>query len=92
MNNDERLLNAAITNFKRENGIRNDRIAFDYFTISQILKNKGIDIDFEEIDTSIVDNGGDGGIDSINVFINDRYYNSVEELRKPTMSLIPILH
>lgn len=82
MNNDERLLNAAITNFKKENGIRNDRIAFDYFTISQILKNKGIDIDFEEIDTSIVDNGGDGGIDSINVFINDRYYNSVEELRE----------
>ncbi|WHY72646.1 AIPR family protein [Fictibacillus enclensis] len=82
MNNDERMLNAAISNFKSENGIKKDKMAFDYFTISQILKNKDIDFDFDDIDNSLVDNGGDGGIDSLSVFINDKFINSVEELEE----------
>lgn len=80
MNNDERLLNAAISNFKKENGIKRDRLAFDYFTTSQILKDKGVD--FEDIDTCFVDGGNDGGIDSFAIFINDKLIQSVEEIEE----------
>lgn len=78
MNNDERMLNAVLDNFKKDNNIKRDKLAFDYFTISQILKDK--QIDFDDIDNSIVDGGLDGGIDSIGIFINDMFINSIEEL------------
>ncbi|MGN2339760.1 AIPR family protein [Clostridium cagae] len=79
MKNDERMLNAVIANFREENNIRRDKLAFDYFTISQILKEK--DIDFDDVDNSLVDGGLDGGIDSISIFINDKLLNSLEELK-----------
>lgn len=80
MKNDERLLNSAILNFKNENSIKRDKLAFDYFTISQILKNN--DIDFEDIDSCIVDGGNDGGIDAIAIFINDKLVQSIEEIEE----------
>ncbi len=78
MKNDERMLNAVIANFREENNIKREKLAFDYFTISQILKDKNVD--FEDVDNSLVDGGLDGGIDSIAIFVNDKLLNSVEEL------------
>ncbi len=41
---------------------------FNYFVPEQILKD--FDLSFDELDSGIVDGGGDGGIDSIYFFIN----------------------
>lgn len=78
MNNDLRLLNSAISNFKSNNGIKRDKSLFDYFTTAQILKDK--DIEFDDIDSCLVDGGNDGGIDVFAVLINDQLIQSTEEL------------
>jgi hypothetical protein len=41
---------------------------FEIFSVNQILKN--FDLSYDEIVSGIVDNGGDGGIDAIYVFVN----------------------
>ena len=84
MKNNERILNAVISNFREENNLKNDLSVFDYFTVFQILKDKEIDTD--DINTTIVDGGQDGGIDSVAVFINDKkrlrnYLNSEGVMR-----------
>ena len=43
---------------------------FEYFSIEQILKD--YDLSEEELETGIVDEGNDGGIDGIYYFLNDR--------------------
>ncbi len=80
MKNDERMLNAVIANFREENKIKKEKLAFDYFTISQILKH--VDIDFNDIDECLVDGGLDGGIDCIGIFVNDKLLHSIEELNE----------
>lgn len=78
MNNDLRLLNSAISNFKSNNGIKRDKFIFDYFTATQILKDK--DVEFDDIDSCLVDGGNDGGIDVFAVLINDQLIQSTEAL------------
>ncbi|SCL81224.1 AIPR family protein [Sporanaerobacter sp. PP17-6a] len=77
MSNKLRLINSIIKRFKNENGL-DDLLLFEVFSISQILKNR--QIDFDDIENSIVDGGNDGGIDSIIILLNDSNLNTVEEL------------
>lgn len=79
VSNQIRLINSVIENFKDENGL-DEAFLFELFAISQILKNKNID--FDDIENSIVDGGNDGGIDSIIVLLNDTNLNTVEELEE----------
>lgn len=46
---------------------------FDFFSISEILKN--YDLSDEEINDGIIDGGDDGGIDGIYSFVNDKLIN-----------------
>ena len=78
INNDLRLLESAISNFKLNNGITRDKLLFDYFTTAQILKDK--DIEFDDIDSCLVDGGNDGGIDVFAILINYQLIQSTEEL------------
>lgn len=78
VNNDERMLGAIISNYREENGIRRDKLAFDYFTVSQILKN--YELDFDDIDECIVDGGGDGAIDIIGIFLDKKLIHTLEEI------------
>ncbi|QUH28300.1 AIPR family protein [Vallitalea guaymasensis] len=77
MNNQLRLINSTITRFQKENDL-DDQFLFEIFSISQILKSKNID--FVDIENSIVDGGNDGGIDSVIVLVNDTNLNTIEEL------------
>ena len=81
MKNDERIINAVISNFKRDNNIHEEASLFDYFAISQILKN--YDIDFSDIDQCCIrDNIINIGIDYICIFINNTLIHSMEELEE----------
>lgn len=80
MKNDERILDSVISNFREENKIKNKKLVFDYFAVSQILKH--FDIDFNDIDECLVDGGLDGGIDCIGLFVNDKLLHSIEELNE----------
>lgn len=81
MKNDERIINAIISNFKRDNNIHEEASLFDYFAISQILKN--YDIDFSDIDQCCIrDNTINIGIDYICIFINNTLIHSMEELEE----------
>ena len=81
MKNDERIINAVISNFKRDNNIHEEASLFDYFAISQILKN--YDIDFSDIDQCCIrDNIINIGIDYICIFINNTLIHYMEELEE----------
>lgn len=77
MNNQLRLINSIIERFKGEHGL-DDLLIFELFSITQILKDKYID--FDDIESSIVDGGNDGGVDSIIILLNDINLNTIEEL------------
>ncbi|MBN1929933.1 MAG: AIPR family protein [Chlorobiaceae bacterium] len=51
----------------------NESEYFEIFSAEQALKDD--DLSYDEIVAGIVDGGGDGGVDSAYVFINDRIYN-----------------
>lgn len=51
---------------------------FHLFATEQILKN--FELSYDEIDDGIVDNGGDGGIDSIYTFVNSELIQRDSEL------------
>ncbi len=72
------IINNIIDRFKIENEILDDKNLFSIFALSQIFKNDNLD--FADIEESIVDGGGDGGIDSIVVFINGINITTIEEL------------
>jgi hypothetical protein len=50
---------------------------FEMFSAEQVLKD--YDLSYEEIQDGIVDNGGDGGIDSTYFFINDSLYHEDDD-------------
>lgn len=72
------IINNIIDRFKIENEILDDKNLFSIFALSQIFKNDNLD--FVDIEESIVDGGGDGGIDSIVIFINGINITTIEEL------------
>lgn len=64
---------------------------FEYFSASQILKNQGLSDD--EIENGIVGRGGDGGCDSIYLFLNNLLITSdvVAELSAPKDSILEMI-
>lgn len=79
MSNNKIILEGCIKTFKDSNEIElTDSETFEIFSISQIHKDRNIT--FENIVSSIVDGGNDGGIDSIMVFIDEEFIESTDEI------------
>lgn len=69
MSNDVILLNSLLEQLKLEVAPEmKDDDYFEIFVNEQILKN--YELSYDEMLKGIVDNGGDGGIDGIHIFIN----------------------
>lgn len=69
MSNDGILLNNLLEQLKKELAPEmKDDDYFEIFVNEQVLKN--YELSYEEMNLGIVDNGGDGGIDGIHIFIN----------------------
>lgn len=93
MSNNKIILNGCIEQFKNENELStNDSETFELFALTQITKT--YDLSFEAIQSSIVDGGNDGGIDSIIVIIDDFVPESLDDLndikftRKTSVTLL----
>lgn len=77
MNNENKILEAIIENFRNEYKLSKRQNIFNIFTAYEICKDKGITI--EDAIDSCIDGGGDGGIDNIFVFINGLYIKTSED-------------
>ena len=68
--NDIILLNQLLKQRHEEQGqgLKEDEY-FDIFTSEQVLKD--IDLSYDELESGVIDGGGDGGIDSIFFFVNN---------------------
>lgn len=85
MSNNKIILEGCIKTFKESNEIDlNESETFEIFSISQIHKDKNIT--FENVVNSIVDGGNDGGIDSIMIFIDEEFIESIDEIAECTFS------
>lgn len=73
--NDGILIDSILETIDSESDIGKQ---FDYFSISQILKD--YDLSDEELQEGIVDGENDGGIDGIYTFTNDKYILDLENL------------
>lgn len=93
MSNNKIILNGCIEQFKNENELSaTDSETFELFALTQITKT--FDLSFEAIQSSIVDGGNDGGIDSIIVLIDDFVPESLDDIddikftRKTSVTLL----
>lgn len=85
MSNNKIILEGCIKTFKDSNEIDlNESETFEIFAISQIHKDRNIT--FENVVSSIVDGGNDGGIDSIMIFIDDEFIESIDEISEYNFS------
>ncbi len=85
MSNNRIILNGCIEQFKSNNALdREPSEIFDLFCVSQTTKS--YDLTFEDIEKSIVDNGNDGGIDSLLVLVDDVAIESLEDLDEVSFS------
>lgn len=79
MSNNKIILEGCIKTFKETNEIDlTESEIFEIFSLSQIHKDRNIT--YENIISSIVDGGNDGGIDSIMVFIDEEFVESIDDL------------
>ncbi|MFC4269324.1 AIPR family protein [Polaribacter marinivivus] len=79
MSNNKIILEGCIKTFKEKNEIDlTESEIFEIFSLSQIHKDRNIT--YENIISSIVDGGNDGGIDSIMVFIDEEFVESIDDL------------
>lgn len=79
MSNNKVILEGCIKTFKENNEIDlSESEVFEIFSLSQIHKNRNIT--YENIISSIVDGGNDGGIDSMMVFIDEEFVENVDDL------------
>jgi hypothetical protein len=79
MSNNKIILEGCIKTFKETNEI--DLPAsevFEVFSLTQIHKDRNIT--YENIISSIVDGGNDGGIDSIMVFVDEEFVENIDDL------------
>lgn len=91
-NNTQILLETLIEQeFKKNDNYGDISDYFEYFSASQILKNQGLSDD--EIENGIVGLGGDGGCDSIYLFLNNLLITSdvVAELTAPKDSILEMI-
>lgn len=86
-NNEEKVFNAILENFKKEYTIPKKIDAFNIFVPYQICKNKMIGV--EEAMESCVDGGNDGGIDNIFIFVNDMLIKTKEDYEKLNITRNP---
>lgn len=84
------ILDGCIEAFKNENELKiDDSELFELFCLSQISKN--IDLTFDDLEDSVVDGGQDGGIDSIMLFLDDDYIQSIDSITDFKFSTSTIL-
>lgn len=91
-NNTQILLENLIEQeFKKNDSYGSISDYFEYFSASQILKNQGLSDD--EIENGIVGRGGDGGCDSIYLFLNNLLITPdvVTELSAPKDSVLEMI-
>lgn len=85
MSNNTIILKGCIDNFKEANGLtKSDSEVFELFALDQTTKE--LDLTFEELESSIVDGGNDGGIDSLIVLVDDEYMSSEEDVDEMTFN------
>lgn len=78
MNNNKIILNGCIDQFKTDNALTtSDSETFELFAMTQVTKSK--DFAFEDIQSSIVDGGNDGGIDSVIITVDDFIAEAIED-------------
>ncbi|PBI88403.1 AIPR protein [Flavobacterium sp. ACN2] len=79
MSNNKIILEGCIKIFKETNELElNDSEVFEIFSLTQIHKDRNIT--YENILSSIVDGGNDGGIDSLMVFIDEEFVENIDDL------------
>lgn len=79
MSNNKILLEGCIKTFKENNELDlADSEIFEIFSLTQIHKDRNIT--YENIISSIVDGGNDGGIDSLMVFVDEEFVENSDDL------------
>lgn len=79
MSNNKILLEGCIKTFKENNELDlSDSEIFEIFSLTQIHKDRNIT--YENIVSSIVDGGNDGGIDSLMVFIDEEFVENINDI------------
>jgi len=79
--NDQIILDEILEQLKQEIAPElSDSDHFELFTTEQILKD--FDLSYDEVMSGIVDGGGDGGIDSLYLFINGELFEEDTDLDK----------
>lgn len=86
-NNEVKIFNAILENFKEEYNISKKVDAFNIFVPFQVCKNKMISV--EDAIESCVDGGNDGGIDNILIFVNDILIKTKEDYEKLNITRSP---
>ena len=76
VSNLDNMLNACIENFKENEVVSQDHL-FEKFVLSQVTKH--FNLSYDEIEESIVDSRGDGGIDFFVIVTTDGYTTTSEE-------------
>lgn len=83
MSNNKIILEGCIETFKKDNEIDlSESEVFEIFSLSQIHKDRNIT--YENIISSIVDGSNDYGIDSIMVFVDEKFVESIDDLENFT--------
>jgi AIPR protein len=76
ISNLENMLEACLDNFKENEVISQDHL-FEKFVLSQVTKHHNLS--YDEIEESIVDSRGDGGIDFFSIIVTDGYTTTSED-------------
>lgn len=85
MSNNKIILEGCIKAFKESNEIDlTESETFEVFSLTQIHKDRNIT--YENILSSIVDGGNDGGIDSLMVFIDEEFVENIDDLENFSFS------
>ena len=86
LNNDIKLLDYKLNQRKVESEISlTESEIFEIFSFEQILKN--YDLSYDQLQTGLVDNGDDGGIDGFFVFLNGELLDEDFEISTGTLAL-----
>lgn len=79
MINNKIIIEGCINRFKEENELDlSDGTLFEMFSLFQIYKDRNLT--FENIEDSIVDGSNDGGVDSLMIFIDEEYIESLDSI------------
>ena len=79
MSNNKIILEGCIKAYKEANEIDlSESETFEVFSLTQIHKDRNIT--YENIISGIVDGGNDGGIDSLMIFIDEEFVESIDDL------------